>query len=47
MATIRLLLVPLSLLLLALAYLIGGRTGQVMAVLAAVGAGVATLLTVV
>lgn len=47
MATIRLLLIPLSLLLLALAYLVGGRVGQVMAVIAASGAGVATLLAVV
>jgi hypothetical protein len=45
--TLKTLLVPLSLLLLALAYLIGGRLGQVMAIVAAVGAGVAALLTVV
>jgi hypothetical protein len=45
--TLRLLLIPLSLLLLALAYLIGGRVGQVMAVVAAAGAGAATLLAIV
>jgi hypothetical protein len=44
--TLRVLLMPLSLLLLAIAHLIGGRAGQVMAVAAAVGAGVATLLSV-
>jgi hypothetical protein len=44
MDTLRLLLLPLSVLLLALACLIGGKAGQAMTVLAAVGAGVAALL---
>lgn len=39
------LLIPLSGLLLAVAVLLAGRAGQVLAVLAAIGFGVATLLT--